>query len=365
MSQIDLHTLLDLVGTLKDSSKNNDSASERFRSFLNRNINRADDIRPYITASLENSGDQFNKALQDLLNHLGCLLGFDVEFGRYRGVRGEIGFDGLWYSPTGLSIVVEAKTSDVFSVKTAPVLGYINSLVSEKRIKKPEQALGLYIYGRFDSATNQLENAIIVEGRREKLRVISAEALLNILELKENYRLAHNTILRLLIPAPVKADDMVNLIFDIVAKEKGDTEDTPSVDNRIPKATPSRNNKKRRSNLVSIGSSYTGRTPARIELFKQSYDVQTWKGLTLTVLEVNRQKYPSMFANTALKITGRKRSYISLDADELRKPTQIPNTELFLETNLSANSMVQVAITLLVLLGHSASELKIVTTDKK
>jgi hypothetical protein len=125
MSKIDLYTLLNLVGGLSDSDEPG-SASERFRKYLHDNVKQAQDLREYVEIALTESGDQFNKSLQDLINHLGQLLGFDVVYGRYRGTREEIGFDGLWHSSTDWSIVVETKTTDVYLVKTAPLLGYIN-----------------------------------------------------------------------------------------------------------------------------------------------------------------------------------------------------------------------------------------------
>jgi hypothetical protein len=219
MAQIELPTLLDLVGELNDSSEPG-SASTRFRKYLRERVQQVSDVRLYVNDALGKSGDQFNKALQDLINHIGSLLGFTVQYGRYRGVRKQIGFDGLWQSPTGRTLVVETKTTDVYTVKTATLLGYINDLVSDGRLKNPSEALGLYVYGRFDSQTNQLENAIIVEGRQNQLRVISVEALLNLLELKQEYELEHNTILSLLLPTPTRVDPIVNLIFDMVSQEK-------------------------------------------------------------------------------------------------------------------------------------------------
>lgn len=61
-------------------------------------------------------------------------------------------------------------------------LGFIMRLPSRSRIKHlpfelDADALGPYVYGRFDGQTNQLENAIIAEGRREQLRVTSVDAL--------------------------------------------------------------------------------------------------------------------------------------------------------------------------------------------
>jgi len=83
MPQIDLYTLLELVGQVNDGAEP-DSASERFRNYLQINIQNAADVRAYVQAALQQSGDQYNKALQDLINHIGQLLGFEVVYGRYR-----------------------------------------------------------------------------------------------------------------------------------------------------------------------------------------------------------------------------------------------------------------------------------------
>jgi hypothetical protein len=232
MPPIELNTLLELVGTLDDSTDPS-SASGRFRHYLQENVQQVGDVRAYVNDALAQTGEQFNKALQDLINHVGQLLEFDVTYGRYRGARGHIGFDGVWYSETGWTLVVETKTTDVYTVKTSTLLGYINALVSEKQIKNPASVLGLYVYGRFDAQTGQLEKVIDVEGRRQELRVVSVDALLNLLELKQEYDLDHQTILNLLLPAPVRVDPLVNLIFDVVSQEKRE-----AVEAKMPRPPP-------------------------------------------------------------------------------------------------------------------------------
>ena len=121
---IALKQILDLVGKL-DDTPGEVTPRERFRRFLKENITEVGQIRDYIEECLRNSGDQYNRALQDLVNYLGHFLGFGVTFGRYHGVQGQIGFDGLWKSPTSFFIVVEVKTTDVYAIKTAtPIDSY-------------------------------------------------------------------------------------------------------------------------------------------------------------------------------------------------------------------------------------------------
>ena len=361
MPKIDLLTLLELVGDLHDSTEPG-SASERFRKYLRENIRQVEDVRAYTSDALAQSGEQFSKALQDLINHIGQLLGFDVVYGRYRGVRGEIGFDGFWQSPTGWPIVVEAKTTDVYTVKTATLLGYINSLISEGQIKDAANVLGLYVYGRFDAQTSQLENAIIVEGRRERLRVVSVDALLNLLELKQEYNLPHDAILGLLLPAPVKVDSLVNLIFDIVAQEKEEAEIAPEEAREVveqAEVIPEEPKQKGPSAaLVSIDESYTGKTVKAIAFRNRRYEVSTWKEAALALFEALRRQNQEKFAAVAATIIGRKRPYISHDGDNLRAPGAIPNTPLYFETNLSANSLVKLCYTVVVKMGYDKSTLQ-------
>jgi hypothetical protein len=106
-----LKQILDLVGRL-DDSPGEQTPRERFRHFLRENVSEIGQIRDYVSDCLANSGEQYNRALQDLVNHLGELLGFEVSFGRYQGVRNEIGFDGHWKSTTeAFHIVVEVNRS--------------------------------------------------------------------------------------------------------------------------------------------------------------------------------------------------------------------------------------------------------------
>jgi hypothetical protein len=159
--------------------------------------------------------------LQDLVNRLGELLGFEVEFGRYRGVPGEIGHDGLWKSRSGLHIIVETKTSEIYAVKTSTLLGYADRLISEKRVSDWDHALGLYVVARPDRELAQLENAIIAEKRTHQLRVISAEALLQLAELVLDYEEAgHDAALTLLRPSGPRVDPVITLITTLVAREK-------------------------------------------------------------------------------------------------------------------------------------------------
>lgn len=214
---ISLRKILNLVGKL-DDSPGIETPRERFRAFLKENVQEVGQIRDYIEECLRLSGDQYNRALQDLVNHLGSLLGFEVQFGRYHGVKGEIGFDGHWKSPTGSRIVVEVKTTEAYAIKTSTLVGYIDELISEKRIPAWDKALGLYVVGRPDPKINQLENAIKAEKRTDQLRIISVESLLNLAEMINEYEVDHEDILAILLPSGPTVDPVVDLMARVIAR---------------------------------------------------------------------------------------------------------------------------------------------------
>ena len=220
---IALKEILGLVGKL-DDTPGDETSRERFRRFLKENITEVGQIRDYIEECLRNSGDQYNRALQDLVNYLGHFLGFEVTFGRYHGVQNKIGFDGLWKSPTPFFIVVKAKTTDIYAIKTATLIGYVDALISEKEISDWGHAIGLYVIGRPDAELRQLDNAILAEKRTHQLRIISVESLLSLAELFNEYDVSHEDILAVLRPSGTTVDPVVDLMARLVAQRQVEEE---------------------------------------------------------------------------------------------------------------------------------------------
>jgi hypothetical protein len=218
-----LSQILALVGVL-DDSVGSETPRERFRRFLKENAKDAGQLRDYIQECLSKSGTQYNRALQDLVNYIAFFLEFEVVFGRYQGVQGQLGFDGHWQSPKDFHVVAEVKTTDAYTIKTATLTGYVDGLISEKKIPSWDNALGLYIVGRPDAELKQLENAIVAEKRTHQLRVISIESLLSLAELKSKYDLSHQDILEILRPSGPKIDPVVDLIAGLVAETQGETQ---------------------------------------------------------------------------------------------------------------------------------------------
>jgi len=185
---------------------------------LRENVIEVGQVRDYVEESLRTSGAQFNRAFQDLINYIGRFMEFEVEFGRYQGVQGQIGHDGLWRSPLGFCLVIEVKTTDVYAIKTSTLMSYIDELISEKTIADRDHVMGLYVVGRSDPEVRQLENAILAEKRMDQLRVISAESLLSLAELMNDYDVSHEDILDILRPSGPVIDPVIDLMAKLAAQ---------------------------------------------------------------------------------------------------------------------------------------------------
>src|SRR5258708_5520583 len=73
-------------------------------------------LRGCVEECLAESFENGPLALQDAANEIGARLGFKVSSGRYRGVKGEVGNDGLWLADDGFSLLVEVKTTDAYRI---------------------------------------------------------------------------------------------------------------------------------------------------------------------------------------------------------------------------------------------------------
>jgi hypothetical protein len=223
---ITLSGILEVVGSL-DDSPGEDTARERFRHFLEKNVQDVGQLRDYVNECLRIAGPQYNRALQDLVNLIGRFLGFEVTYGRYQGVSGQIGFDGYWKSqmrPNGFHVVVETKTTEVYAIKTTTLIGYVNDMISEKMIPSWEGALGLYVVGRPDPELKQLEHAIIAQNWSDKLRIISVESLLSLAEMMNQYDVSHEDMLAVIRPSGPTIDPIVDLMARLVVPPPGPLE---------------------------------------------------------------------------------------------------------------------------------------------
>lgn len=139
-------------------------------------------LAAYIDHCLSSGFSKSGLVLQDLINELGRRLDYKVENGRYQGSTNVIGFDGVWIAPDNHAVIAEVKTTDAYRISLDTLIAYRQKLFYEKRIGASSSIL--IVVGRED--TGELEAQIRGSRHAWDIRLISADALLKLVQLKEN-----------------------------------------------------------------------------------------------------------------------------------------------------------------------------------
>jgi len=211
-------------GTLTDGSK----CSKEFREFLKNVPSRM--LRRYTEQCLEGGPRTSNSGLilQDLVNEIGDRLGFVVEPGPYHGSTNRVGNDGLWKS-TDQAFLLEVKTSDL-SVKLQNIAGYREKLIASAALDEEHSSI-LIVLGRQD--TGDLEAQIRGSRYAWNIRMIGVEALLRLLEIKENLndRQTIYRITELLKPIEyTRVDKLIEVVFSASADVAAPQDDSVPAD---------------------------------------------------------------------------------------------------------------------------------------
>lgn len=205
-------------GKLRDGSP----ASNEFREYL-RHI-PSDLLSRYADECLQGAFTDSGLALQDVVNEIGRRLDFRLTHGRYRGTSNQPGHDGLWADGDRQTIVVEVKTTDAYRIDLNTVAGYRQSLAKSGDIHIETSSM-LIVVGRQD--TGDLEAQIRGSRYAWDMRVISVDALLRMLKLKEDVedpsllKRIHN----ILIPHEfTRLDPIIEIAFAAVSDIKQEVE---------------------------------------------------------------------------------------------------------------------------------------------
>src|SRR5436309_5328233 len=197
-------------------------ASKEFRNFLSHVQSSV--LARYSQECLSEKFEASGLALQDIVNQIGRRLGFEVEDGRYRGTSGQSGHDGLWSSQLGNTIVVEVKTTDTYRIDLDTIAEYRRQLIQSGRASEDKSSI-LIIVGRQD--TGDLEAQIRGSRHAWDIRLVSIDALLRLMRLKEN--VDDPQILRkiseVLIPQEfTKIDGIIDLVFSAAEEVRQDSD---------------------------------------------------------------------------------------------------------------------------------------------
>jgi hypothetical protein len=219
-------------GNLKDGSK----CSEELRAYLSEIS--SDKLAIYVDRCLTTVFQKNGMVLQDLVNELGRRLDYKVTNGRYQGVQNAIGFDGIWVSPEGHSIVIEVKTTDAYRISLDSIARYRERLIASGQLAAPCSIL--IVVGRED--TGELEAQVRGSQHAWDIRLISADALIKLVELKEDADGPETgrKIRSLLTPMEyTRLDEMIDVMFttakDVESSadvDLGKTEEAPPTEDQ-------------------------------------------------------------------------------------------------------------------------------------
>lgn len=222
MVELTLDRIVNLAGDWTDGSH----ASQEFRTILEDEQTPTEDVESYLQEAIQGGETHHNRALQDIVNNLGQRLGFQVEYGVYQGTAETIGFDGHWISTaaeTETHLVVETKTSTTYAIDPGQAGGYMKTLVNENEIDR-EQVYGLYVIGEGDVET--VAKTVLGSQYRDRMRVITAQRLLNLLKIQQESGLLHEQVVDVLLPInTVDVGQLVELIQDVIEFRETDDED--------------------------------------------------------------------------------------------------------------------------------------------
>lgn len=216
-----------VVGSAGDGKlRDNSECSAELRQYLG--SIPSSKIAGYVEQCLSSSFDKSGMVLQDLINELGRRLDYVVQDGRYQGTANAVGFDGLWKSPEGHSIIVEVKTTDAYRISLSTIAGYGAKLVQTGQITTTSSVL--IVVGRED--TGELEAQVRGSRHAWDIRLISADALVKLTQLKENTEGTETgrKIRSLLTPMEyTRLDQMIDVMF-ATAKDVEQTTVTADVE---------------------------------------------------------------------------------------------------------------------------------------
>jgi hypothetical protein len=162
------------IATNGESLRDGSQGSTDFRNYLTEIT--PEKLAEYANICVEKGFTESGQVLQDIVNEIGRRLGFSAENGRYRGVRNEIGFDGIW-TVNDLSLVVEVKTTDAYAIGLDTIAKYRDRLAAEKRV--PDDTPILIVIGRND--TSSLEAQVRGSRHAWSMRIVGIDALIKLM----------------------------------------------------------------------------------------------------------------------------------------------------------------------------------------
>lgn len=111
----------------------------------------------------------------------------------------------------------------------------------------------------------------------------------------------------------------------------------------------------------SLYENFAHKRPVAFELFNERYECRTWIEVLTCFTDVLARTNTEILLkfNNDVSMNGKKSKYFSNHSEELRKPYLIKGTDLYLETNMSANSVRNIILKMLQRYGYRSNDIVI------
>jgi len=113
-------------------------------------------------------------------------------------------------------------------------------------------------------------------------------------------------------------------------------------------------------NNIKIEGTYRNKSIVSFTFKGEKYEVNSWRDMLLKICNIMFIKHGNIFEKV-LSLRGRKRPYFTRNPNELRYPEKIPGTNIYVEVNLSADSIVKLSMDIISSFGYTKKDLSIET----
>lgn len=113
----------------------------------------------------------------------------------------------------------------------------------------------------------------------------------------------------------------------------------------------------KRIELTNV-ESYSGKSVTAFVFKNTRYEVRYWIEVISQIGRLMYNLHRSDFEGV-LQLRGSKRPYFTRNPNELRTPQRIEDSNIFMETNLSSNSIVRISMNVILLFGYSEEDFSI------
>jgi hypothetical protein len=212
---VTLDQILSLSGSL-DDTPGFDSARERFRRFLLEQATDPHSIRSLIEQGQHLPGEQYHRAIQDLVVLLGKFIGFEVTFGAYAPPKFSLKHHGQWRSRLRLHVVLEVRSDPAAPPELEALLHSVAAQAATSRVSSWRFA-GLCVVTPLFASRHKIEEALAAAKPVFPVGVVALRPLLLLADLVTAGRVSHEDVVRLL-ESNLPVDYSVELLDRLTAK---------------------------------------------------------------------------------------------------------------------------------------------------